>query len=55
MGDVNSQTKVNHGGSIPLDPSLINVSKSYERAEIEKQNLLHEIKVSKQSYGETRI
>lgn len=39
MGDVNSQRKLNHDGSIPLDPSLINVSESYEHAEIETMKL----------------
>lgn len=49
MWDVNSQIKLNYSGSIPLHPSVINVSKSYEHAEIEEQNLLHEIRLSKQS------
>lgn len=55
MWDVKSQREVNHDGSIPFDPSLTNVNKSYERAETEEQNLLYEIKLSKQSYGETMI
>lgn len=53
MWDVNSQRKLNYDESIPLDPSLINVSKSYEHAKTEKQNLLYEIKLSKQSYEGT--
>jgi len=55
MWEVNSHRKLNHDGSIPLDPSLTNVSKIYEHAEIEEQNLLYEIKLSKQSYGNTTI
>lgn len=47
--------KLNCDGSIPLDPSLINVSKSYEHAEIEEWNLLYEIKLSKQTHGKTVI
>lgn len=53
MWDMNPQRKLNYDGSILLDPSLINVSKSYEHAKIEKQNLLYEMKLSKQSYEET--
>lgn len=49
MWDANSQRKLNNDGSIPLGPSLINVSKSYEHAGIEGWNLLYEIKLSKQS------
>lgn len=49
MWDVNSQRNLNYSGSIPLDLSVINVSKSYEHAEIEEQNLLYEIRLSKQS------
>lgn len=55
MWDVNSQRKLNYNGSIPPDPSVINVSKSYEHAEIEEQSLLYEIRLSKQSYRERMI
>lgn len=55
MWNVNSQRILNHDGSIPLDGSLINVNKNYERAEIEEQNIVYEIKLSKQAYGETMI
>lgn len=55
MWDVKSQREVNHDGSIRFDPSLTNVNKSYGHAETEEQNLLYEIKLSKQSYGETMI
>lgn len=51
MWDASSQRKLNHDGSIPLDPSLINVSESYEHAEIEERNLLYETKLSKQFLG----
>lgn len=53
--DVNSQRKLNYNGSILLDPSVINVSKSYEHAKIEDQNLLYEIGLSKQFYKERMI
>lgn len=49
MWDANSQRNLNYSESIPLDPGVINVSKNYEHAEIEEQNLLYEIRLSKQS------